>query len=191
MKTILKPAVAAAACLFVAHVASSPASATSITFDLDTTFSGSAPAGGSPWATATFDDAFGGSETVRLTMSASGLTGSEFISGWYFNFDTPALDPLALTVVEVDVTAVSATNVFLGTDLFMADGDGSFDILFDFPPPPGNFASKFSGGESVIYDLTYTSAITALSFNFLSAGGGNSPSGLPTAAHVQGGPASG
>ena len=75
MKSILKPAVAAAACLFVAHVASSPASATSITFDLDTTFSGSAPAGGSPWATATFDDAFGGSETVRLTMSASGSHG--------------------------------------------------------------------------------------------------------------------
>lgn len=32
--------------------------------------------------------------------------------------------------------------------------DALFDILFDFPPPPGDDASGFTDGESIVYDLT-------------------------------------
>ncbi len=69
--------------------------------------------------------------------------------------------------------------------IFKADGDGWFDIQFDFPPPPGSFAAKFTAGESVIYDITSSEAIDVFSFDFSSApGGGNGT--FRSAAHVQG-----
>ena len=68
----------------------------------------------------------------------------------------------------------------------MADGDGLYDIMFDVPPPPGNFAAKFTAGESVVFDLSYTSAISAASFNFLSLMDGGGQGSFFAAAHVQG-----
>jgi hypothetical protein len=69
----------------------SAANAAVITFNLTTEFSGgTAPVGSTPWATATFDDSFGGANTARLTMMAGNLSGTEFISAWYFNLN-PAL----------------------------------------------------------------------------------------------------
>jgi hypothetical protein len=160
------------------------ARAADVTFDLDLEFSGGIdPQGGTPWLTAVFDDSFGGSDTVRLTMSGAGLVNTEFVNMWYFNFD-PALDPNFLIFNPVG-TLPSVPSINTGTNSFMADGDGLFDIEFDFPPPPGDFNSKFTTGESVILDIVYTSAISATSFNFGSApGGGAGP--FPTAAHVQG-----
>jgi hypothetical protein len=65
---------------------------------------------------------------------------------------------------------------------FQADGDGSFDIRFSFENSAG--AGRFTDNESVIYDITYTSALMASDFDFGSApGGGNGT--WRTAAHVQ------
>src|SRR5688500_8097342 len=65
-----------------------PSHAAVVTYNLDVEFSGAtAPSGPAPWATASFDDSYGGPNTVRLTMTTGGLTGSEFLSGWYFNLD--------------------------------------------------------------------------------------------------------
>lgn len=162
-----------------------PVAADILTIELDFEFSGATPpAGAMPWVTASFDDSFGGSDTVRLTMSAGNLVGTEFVAQWYFNFH-PTLDPNQLTFTVVDASAVGPTTIQTGIDAFKADGDGYFDILFDFPPPPGTVAAQFTAGESVVYDLTYSNAISVGSFDFGSApGGGNGT--YRSAAKIQG-----
>ncbi len=161
------------------------AHAATLTFDMSIEFSGAtAPGGAAPWMTATFDDSFGGSDTVRLTMTNTNLLAGESVAGWYFNLD-PLLDPTELTITAVDITD-SVPVVSTGVDLFKADGDGLYDILFDFPPPPGNAAARFTAGETVIFDITYNLGnLSAADFDFISTpDGGNGP--FVTAAHVQG-----
>ena len=162
-----------------------PAQATTLTFDLDYEFSGATPpAGSTPWITATFDDSYGGANTVRLTMSAGNLTGVEFIDDWLFNFDD-TLDVTHLIFAAIDTSYSTPNHINTGMDAFKADGDGFFDIEFDFPPPPGHFNSKFTTGETVIYDITYTSSIDVNSFDHYSAPGGGAGVYL-SAAHIQG-----
>lgn len=183
MRKILffKIAVVALAC-WAGGVYLSPASAATLTYGLDYEFSGATPpAGTAPWITATFDDSFGGANTVRLTMSASNLVGSEFVDDWLFNFN-PTLDPTLLSFNWI--SGQTANSVSTGVDAFKADGDGDFDIEFDFPPPPGTFADKFTAGETSIYDLTFTSAISVSDFNFASVNGGG-VGVFNSAAHVQ------
>lgn len=178
---------ALAGLLGLALLAASPASALTITFDLDVEFSGATPpAGATPWMTITIDDAAdpGGANSVRVTISNVNLTGTEFVELVDLNFD-PALDPTQLTFTAVNMSAVGSVSFLTGVDAFMADGDGNFDLMLDLPPPPGNFAAKFTAGETIVFDLTYTAAITANSFDFLSAAGGGQGSFL-AAAHVKG-----
>jgi hypothetical protein len=163
-----------------------------VTFDFDFTFSGSDPDGPPPWLTATF---LSGADClacdpgeVRLTLDASGLTGVEFASNVYFNFD-PLINPINVGVQGVDISDVSSVTVSFGTDAFHADGDGFYDLLLSFPPPPGDFASKFTSGESIILDFSCSvcSTFDASSFLFLSLPGpGESPGPFYAAAHVQG-----
>jgi hypothetical protein len=81
--------------------------------------------------------------------------------------------------------ADSMPNAILtGVDAFQADGDGKFDISFDFPPPPGTEPELFTSGETVVYDITYTSAIDVTDFDFPSAMGGGQGT-FQSAAHVQ------
>jgi len=167
------------------------ARAASITFGLNEEFSGGVAPGSAtlPWVTATFDDAFGDSQTVRLTMSAPELSGGkngENINDFLFNFD-PLLDPTLLTFTMVDFDDSEPTAINTGIDQFMANGDGFFDIEFLFPPPTApNAGSRFTGGETIIYDLTYTGVedIFASSFLFLSEMGGGQGAFL-TAAQIQ------
>jgi hypothetical protein len=159
-----------------------------IIMSLDDEFSGGTnPAGATPWLTATFQDIGGG--TVRLTMDAANLVGTEFIDEWHFNLN-PALTPTSLAFAAVDVSDVGSVSINTGVDAFQADGDGKFDIQFDFPSPAG--AGRFTSGESVVYDITYSGVGTfsESSFNFVSAPGGGNGS-FHTAAHVQGIGASG
>jgi hypothetical protein len=154
-------------------LAAAPASALTITYELSVEFSGGdAPEGTAPWMTITIDDEAdaGGANSVRITISNVNLTDREFVEMVYLNFD-PALDPTQLTFTAVNTSAVASVGFFTGVDAFMADGDGNFDIMLDLPPPPGNFSAKFTAGESIVFDLTYTSPIAASSFDFLSAEG--------------------
>ena len=67
----------------------------------------------------------------------------------------------------------------------MADGDGNFDIMFSFPTTAsGGGSQRFTDNEVVVYDITYTSAIDANSFNFFSDVGGGQGIYL-SAAHAQ------
>ncbi len=167
------------------------ATANTLVLGLDVEFSGATPpaSGTTPWVTAIFDDATGDSNSVLLTMTAGNLTGTENLELFYFNFD-PVLNPNDLIFTAIDVSASDPENgkgdngIFTGVNAYMANGDGSYDIAFNFPPPPGSAANLFVGGETVIYELTYTSAIDANSFNFFSDEGGGQGTYL-AAAHIQ------
>ena len=151
--------------------------ASTLTIDLVTEFSGATdPAGTSPWITATFDDSLGGASTVRLTMSANNLVGTEFIDAWYFNLAT-TLDPtqLSFAYISGEVAGVST-----GVNAFKADGDGFFDIIFDYPPPG---SPRFGSGDTSVYDITYISALTAEDFNQGSTD--NAKGSWDSAAHIQ------
>jgi hypothetical protein len=163
---------------------------------------GTPPEGTSPWLTAVFDDSFGGSDTVRLFMTATNLTSDEFISQWYFNFD-PFLDASMLTFSAVDVSPLQNGNpkfnwgindvgtknkndINIGNDLWKAGGDGMYDFVFNFPTSnAGGGEYRFTSGETVVLDITYRGGdIDIGSFDFFSAQRGNE--GIyKTAAHVQ------
>ncbi|RJQ55610.1 MAG: PEP-CTERM sorting domain-containing protein [Nitrospiraceae bacterium] len=150
--------------------------ATMISINLDTEFSGATPpAGTAPWLTATFDDA-GTPGSVMLTMSTANLTGTEFVSTWSFNLN-PALNPVSLNFAYSSGEMFSSLTQ--GVNCCKADGDGFFDISFNF----NNGA--FTSGETSVFNITGIPTLTALDFDFLSLGSGNSPDGLKTAAHVQ------
>lgn len=173
----------ASAALFL--VLAAPASALTITYDLDFEFSnGTPPAGPTPWMTISIDDSVGGPNDVRITITNVNLTGVEFISEVSLNFD-PALDPTQLSFTAVNASAVASVGFNTGVDAFQADGDGKFDIRLDLPPPPGSFSAKFTAGETLVFDLGYTAPISASSFDFSSAPGGGQGS-FHVAAHAQG-----
>lgn len=164
----------AAACLFAF---AGSATAATVSFDFNHVYSGTAPAGSAPWISAVFTDS--ASNQVRLTLSAGGLTGSENVEEAYFNLD-PALALGSLSIGYVSGTEADAVDK--GVDAFKADGDGRFDLLFQFSPGSG-----FDPGESAIYDFSYAglpNAFSAASFEFLSApAGGHGP--FLAAAHIQ------
>ena len=173
--------------LGVCLLAAPPASAVTITFDLDFEFSnGTPPEGPTPWTTITIDDAAdpGGANSVRVTVSNVNLTDAEAVTEISLNFD-PLLDPTQVTFTAVSTSAVASVGFSTGVDAFMADGDGKFDILLDLPPPPGNATGRFTAGETIVFDLTYVAPITASSFDFPSASGGGQGT-FRAAAHVQG-----
>lgn len=147
-----------------------PAQSTVITYNLDFEFSGGTdPAGPPPWVSLTFDDG-NTPGSVDLTISTAGLTDNEILAGLYINFD-PALDLDELEITPVAGNTATANGITTGTDAFRADGDGFFDILFDYPPPPGQTGALFSADETVAYTITSSEPITALSFDFFSAPG--------------------
>ncbi len=159
-----------------------PAQATTLTFNYNFTFSGTDPAGTPPWLTATFDD-HGGTGSVTLTMTASNLVGTEFISRWYFNLD-PNLNPASLTFTYV--SGDTASSIGHATNDFKADGDGYYDILFSFPTAGSQ--NRFDAGENSVYTISGISSLTADSFDFLSVSIPSAAVGTGTylaAAHVQ------
>jgi hypothetical protein len=157
-----------------------PAQATVLTYDLNYEYSGGAnPAGSPPWLVATFSDEVSGlpSNTVRLTMDASGLTGrSEFVTKWLFNINIgdpslggfPSLTEQLLldSLIFHDQTPSVADSVYAKSlinsyDLNPASG---FDIEFSFPTSNGSW-NRFTAGETVIYDIISPLPITAITFD--------------------------
>jgi hypothetical protein len=161
--------------------------ATILEFRLDTEFSGGTPpAGPTPWLTATFDDEALdlGSDEVRLTLDATNLTGSEFVSAWYFNLD-PALDPASLTFTyDSGIMAEVSTTPPEKKNKFKADGDGYFDMKFEFPTSNKEPELRFSVGDTSVYIISGIVGLTADSFDFFSES--KNSRGLKDAAHVQG-----
>jgi hypothetical protein len=171
-----------ASCILLVLVTS--ASASVITFAPDTEFSNAtAPTGPAPWITATFND-YGVQGTVFLTMTAGNLVGSEFVSEWSFNL-SPLLNPDLLSFTRVaDSGGFTLPDVLTGFNEFKADGDGYYDIMFDFATS-GGASLRFTDNDWITYRISGISTLTAGSFNTLSYDGGGAGQWL-TAAHVQG-----
>jgi hypothetical protein len=146
--------------------------AATVTFNFGVSFGAVTPDGPAPYATAVFDDG-GTPGSVTLTMSVAGTVGEADVTAMYFNLD-PLLDPTSLSFLRTggDGPTAANTDILTGVDAFQADGDGQYDILFDFPPPPGMNDARFNAGESVTYDITGIATLTADSFNFLATPAG-------------------
>ena len=160
-----------------------------ITFRLVEEFSGGTPPEATvppPWLTVTLDD--GANDTdgiVTLTLAATNLTDTEFVSAWYLNLD-PLLGPASLLFSSPTKTGTfDAPTISTGVNAFKADGDGKYDILFAFATTnKAGGSHRFGVGDSIRYTVTGIASLTAASFDFLSApDGGHGP--YHTAAHVQ------
>lgn len=150
---------------------SDQAGAATLEYELNTLLTGTSPSGS---ISATFNDSYGGANTVRLFMDASGLSGTEGVLQWYFNFD-PAETASSLTLNYVSgATATTEIN----QDSLKADGDGYFDFAFRFNDEPTGLGPDSNDLISV-YDITYTSAISVSSFDFFSA-----PNGAGTGLYI-------
>ncbi len=175
--------VTALAVIFVGAMALQANADVTYFFGSDSMF-GTPPQGGGvaptgTWATATFIDVTGG---VQLTLDVStNLTSSQSMGMFYFNYSGD-LSSLSWSVVN---NSDSVPTITKSSNGYQADGDGLYDILFDFPPPPGDDAAKFTAGESVIYKFTGT-GITASSFYDLAAPGTGSNGPFYAAAKLQG-----
>ena len=147
-------------------------------------FSGGAQPAGS--VTAAFSTVAPG--IVDLTI-ASLLKDSEFMSEISFNLDPgpPALNPASLqfALQSSGGNGFVLNSIDKGVDAFQADGDGKYDIRFNFAPPPGGTTNVFDNSDTVTFRITGIAGLTAESFNFLSApAGGHGP--FTAAAHIQG-----
>jgi hypothetical protein len=160
------------------------AQASTLTFDFATTYSNTTlPGGPAPWLTATFNDATASAgNDVRLTLTAGGLTGSEFISNVYFNLN-PAINPFDVqsTLISQPVNTVEA--IAIGPNFFSAGPDGSYDIRIAFNTAE---CCRLNDNETVVLDFNLTTGtLSANSFNFPSSPGGTSGPFF-AAAHLQG-----
>ena len=144
-----------------------------VSYGFDSVFTGTAPVGVSPWLTATFTDIVDG---VRLDVSASGLSGSENVKGFYFNL-LSSLNPAQL---QFSFVSGQAASVSLGENDFKADGDGRYDILMAY----GTGNDGLMSGQTSSYFISGIASLAAQSFvAFSSPGGGNGT--FYAAAHVQ------
>ena len=137
--------------------------------------------GPTPWLTAVFSDK--GPNAVELTLAAPGLTGSEVVGRWYFNLN-PELNPANLIFTETSFSGIFTTPMALtGADAFKPDYDGKYDILLNFDTP-GDLNQRFTGGDSITYNITGIGGLKADDFLF-----GNTPAAghepFYTAASIQ------
>jgi hypothetical protein len=159
------------------------AKGTGILYQFDTPFPmDPSPAAATPWITADFENDSGG---VKLTISASGLSGTEFASEMYFNLDSSlSLDQSSLIFSETASSgSFSAPTISqaAGDNNYKADGDGKYDFRFNFGTSSG---TTFGAGDSITYFISGISGLVAADFAFESApAGGSGP--FYAAAHIQ------
>jgi hypothetical protein len=153
--------------------------ADTITFELNFEYSGaSEPAGPLPWLTATFKDL--GTNSVELTMAATNLVGSEFVSGWYFNVD-PKFNATFLVNEDDYDSGIKAESITGSNNGLKAGPASGFDLVFDFPTSNGKGGDlRFGAGDESVYVIE-AKDLTAASFDFTNEGGN-----FLSAAHVQG-----
>jgi hypothetical protein len=168
---------------FMLLAVSGTASGAILPFGMEIVYSGTvSPGGPPPWLTATFDD-HDSAGSVTLTLTASNLVTGEFAHEWYFNLD-PSMDLDSLAIVQISKTgSFDNPTVTKDEDALKADGDGQFDILFDFANSDGADA-RFTADDSVQFTLSGIGTLTVDSFDFTSVDHGLT--GLYSAAHIQG-----
>jgi hypothetical protein len=109
---------------------------------------------------------------VSLTVANQNLSASEDVNQLYFN-----LNP-AYRATNLIFTATGGSGGFdapvisLGLNAFKADGDGKYDVMFDFTAG-GVDTNRFTANEYTIYQISGIPGLTAADFGYLSqpAGG--------------------
>jgi hypothetical protein len=173
--TMRKGLLAAAAASLAFAAGGEGALAATYSYVFSNEFSGGTPPDGTPpWATLSFSDVVGG---VQLSLSLMGLVAPESVKGFYFNFGANPGDATTasrlggLTFTHTGGDAATSIDRGGSTPLlnqYKADGDGYFDIRFNFPSGGG-----FNAGEQSVY-LISGSSVSAADFNSQSlTGGGN------------------
>jgi hypothetical protein len=176
-------------CVGLAATASCPTklNASGILFQFNTPFpTDPSPAGSGPWVDAFFQNVSPG--TVLLTITNVGFASGEFVGGngnganggFFFNLNTND-NPVNLAFTLVSANGSFGQTISTGQNAFKADGDGYYDIQFDFS------THAFSVNSSMTYRITGITNLTAADFAYLSAVGGGGESGpFYAAAHIQG-----
>jgi hypothetical protein len=180
----VRPVVTCAALVAIASFANK-AGADTLFYYFDHEFSGAqAPAGAAPWIQASFADT-STAGTVLLTVQNVQFTGTENISGLYFNLNPgTSFNPNNLKFSSyTSMGAFNAPTIQTGENAFKADGDGDYDFLFSFAT---GTVGTFAANDSFTFDITETGVpnLKATDFEFLSnPDGGHGP--FYAAAHVQ------
>jgi hypothetical protein len=163
-------------------LSSLPASAGTLTIDLDRAFSSDQPDGAGPWVRLTFDDT-GVANVVRLTidtlLTGAGEHHSSAHKGLYLNLN-PSLSATGLSFVPQSGAVMQ--NVKLGENKYKADGvGGHFDILMQF-----SFKALSTGAGDVVYHISHAGgSLSALDFGYFSHQS-NPVNTYFAASHVQG-----
>ncbi len=166
----------------VSPLGSYPVMAEGLEYQFNHAFSGATPASTNlPWVDAVFQDVAPG--RVQLTVTNLNLVGGENVDQLYFNLN-PNHDASSLVFSAAGGSGgYDAPAISLGVNTFKADGDGKYDILFNFSIG-GSEANRFTANESLVYEISGIPGLTAADFGCLSQpAGGAGP--FYAAAHVQ------
>ena len=139
---------------------------------------GTAPKGGTPWASVDISDDGKG---VLVTVSV-GDNDIGKLTELYLNYD-PTKDIKQLQIAAVNTASVKSWKADTGVNKFKADGDGTYDIKFNF----AGDGNPFKSGESLTFRISSKKASDDLSpddFNFVSVGGAKGS--FHSAARVEG-----
>jgi len=153
----MKKSLLGVALLFLVLAAHGTAQADTVIFTDFVKFKGSPSF--TPILTATITDI--GADTVEIKMEATSLPGSEKITEWYFNIDG------AMTTLPSHISGEMADSVTADPDNLKADGDGFFDLLFEFPTS----GDVFEDSEESVWTLSFT-GLSATDFLSESTPGG-------------------
>jgi hypothetical protein len=165
------------------------ASASTLSYNFGSVSEGTPPSGTPPWLQAIITDNGLPANTVNLTLTAGNLSGSDFVTSWYFNLN-PSLDPASLSFTLTDSTgSFTAPSVQTGANGFKAGPDGKFDVLVGFAST-GDNSARFTSGDSLTFSVTGISGLTVGDFDWLSTCAGASGQ-YDSAANISSGEASG
>lgn len=164
-----------AAAMLAAGLCAPPASAMIVYMSLGHEYSGGTPPVGT--IAATISDIAGG---VKLELS-NNLVAPQFVDEWYFNLD-PGVT--GANISQVGGAGVAPATWTVSYDGLKADGDGFFDLRFNFATG-NNDPNRFTGSETATFQILNTNVQASDFLTALSVGAGNSQDGLYSAAHVQ------
>ncbi len=183
------------ACCLVVIAATSSAYGDVLYIPITTKFQGNiSPPGPPPWIIITLDD-IANNGSLEMTIDNAGLLSGGFVSELYLNFDDTE-DVTLLNFAHLagqDVGSFIApsvgsatTPIELGMNAYKADGEGYFDIRFEFDTTSNAPDKRLGPGESIAYTITHPSVWLTLEMflQWSEASGGSGP--YVAAVHLQG-----
>lgn len=161
------------------------ANGATVVFDMDQKWTGTAPAGPTPWLRAIILD--DGPNQVKLTLQALNLVGGEFTTKWAFNLD-PALQQngtttgfKASTFTLINSTIVSNWSYGLKRNDRDVLSSKNYDLSFSFQTSNG--INRFTDNE----ELSVRIAMQGINANsFLFRNDSTNSYEYYSAAHIQG-----